>query len=64
MMNSNWRDWLAAIAFFAAFGSAGSDDYDYRCDQARKANKHETCKMIASKEVENDSHAKHRIGTR
>lgn len=57
-MMSNWRDWLAAIAFFAAFGSAGTDDYNYRCDQARKANKNETCKMIAgittSKEVEND----------
>lgn len=48
-MNNYWRDWLAAIAFIAAFGSAGSDDYDYRCDQARKANKHETCKMVASK---------------
>lgn len=39
MINNCWRDWLAAIAFIAAFGSAGSDDYDYRCDQARKANK-------------------------
>ena len=51
-MINNWRDWLAAIAFIAfiaAFGSAGSDDYDYRCDQARKANKNETCKMVASK---------------
>lgn len=63
-MMSNWRDWLAAIAFFAAFGWAGSDDYDYRCDQARKANKNETCKMIAFKEVKNDSHAKHSIGSR
>jgi len=41
-MINNWRDWLAAIAFIVAFGSAGSDDYDYRCDQARKANKNET----------------------
>jgi hypothetical protein len=49
MINNYWRDWLAAIAFFAAFGSAGSDDYDYRCDQAKKMNKHETCKMVASK---------------
>ena len=36
-------------AFIAAFGFAGTDDYNYRCDQARKANKHETCKMVASK---------------
>ena len=61
---SNWRDWLAAIAFFAAFGSAGTDDYNYRCDQARKANKNETCKMIAFQIVKNDSHAKHSIGSR
>jgi len=53
-MMSNWRVWLAAIAFFAAFGLAGTDDYNYRCDQARKANKNETCKMIAFKEVKND----------
>ena len=49
MINNYWRDWLAAIAFIAAFGSAGTDDYNYRCDQARKANKNETCKMVASK---------------
>jgi hypothetical protein len=49
MINNYWRDWLAAIAFIAAFGWAGTDDYNYRCDQARKANKNETCKMVASK---------------
>ena len=48
-MINNWREWLAAIAFIAAFGWAGTDDYNYRCDQARKMNKHETCKMVASK---------------
>ena len=48
-MINNWREWLAAIAFIAAFGWAGSDDYNYRCDQAKKMNKNETCKMIASK---------------
>jgi hypothetical protein len=49
MINNYWRDWLAAIAFFAAFGWAGNGDYNYRCDQAKKMNKHETCKMVASK---------------
>ena len=43
-MTNNWRDWLAAILFFAAFGAVGSNDYDYRCDQAKKMNVHETCK--------------------
>ena len=48
-MINNWREWLAAIAFIAAFGWAGNGDYEYRCDQAKKMNKNETCKMIASK---------------
>ena len=52
-MINNWRDWLAAIAFIAAFGWAGTDDYNYRCDQARKMNKHETCKMVADWSVVN-----------
>lgn len=56
MMNSDWRDWLAAIAFFAAFGWAGNGDYEYRQHQAQKE--------LASKEVKNDSNAKHRIGSR
>ena len=54
MINNYWRDWLAAIAFIAAIGWAGTDDYNYRCDQARKMNKHETCKMIASQEIKHD----------
>lgn len=45
-MMSNWRDWLAAIAFFAAFGWAGNGDYEYRQHQAQKE--------LASKEVKND----------
>lgn len=53
-LDADWRDWLMVIAFFAAFGWVGTGDYDYRCDQARKANKHETCKMVASKDVKND----------
>jgi hypothetical protein len=44
-MINNWRDWLAAILFFAALGWAGAGDYEYRCEQAKKMNKHETCKM-------------------
>ena len=28
------------------YGVAGTDDYNYRCDQAKKMNKHETCKMV------------------
>ena len=31
-------------AFIAAFGFAGHGDYEYRCGQAKKMNKHETCK--------------------
>lgn len=53
-MNDNTLSLLLFIFFMAAFGFAGADDYNYRCDQARKANKHETCKMIASQEVKHD----------
>ena len=45
----SWQDWVLALVLTAGFGWAGSNDFDYRCDQARKANKNETCKMVASK---------------
>lgn len=58
-MNDNTLSLLLFIFFMAAFGFVGTDDYNYRCNQARKANKHETCKMIASQEVKNDSTITH-----
>ena len=48
-MSANTKSICLFIAFVAAFGWAGTDDYNYRCDKARKANKNETCKMIANK---------------
>jgi hypothetical protein len=35
-MINNWRDWLAAILFFAALGWAGTGDYEYRKHQEKK----------------------------
>ena len=49
-MTENQKALIIFVLFMGAFGWAGSDDYNYRCDQARKANKNETCKMmVASK---------------
>lgn len=48
-MSANTKSICLFVAFMVAFGWAGTDDYNYRCDQAKKANKHETCKMVASK---------------
>jgi hypothetical protein len=48
-MTENTQALIIFVLFMAAFGWAGTDDYNYRCDQARKANKNETCKMVASK---------------
>ncbi len=48
-MSANLKFGLFLIALLCAMGVAGTDDYNYRCDQARKANKNETCKMVASK---------------
>lgn len=35
--------------FLLGFGWAGQNDYDYRCKQAHRMDKHETCRMIAAK---------------
>ena len=48
----SWQDWVLALVLTAGFGWAGSNDFDYRCDQAKKANPAETCKMIARGEKE------------
>ncbi len=48
-MTENQKALIIFIFFMVAFGWAGNGDYDYRCDQAKKMNKHETCKMVASK---------------
>jgi len=48
-MTENQKALIIFICFMAAFGWAGTDDYNYRCDQAKKMNKNETCKMVASK---------------
>lgn len=45
----NWQDWLILAVLLYGFGWAGSNDYDYRCKQARDANKQETCRIIAGK---------------
>lgn len=50
-----WQDWLLAIAFIAAFGWAGSNDFDYRCKQAHDANPSETCVMVAHESEYEDS---------
>jgi hypothetical protein len=44
-MTDNQKSLFLFVMFMAAFGWAGTGDYEYRCDQAKKMNKHETCKM-------------------
>ena len=40
---------ILILLLIVGYGVAGTEDYNYRCDQAKKMNKHETCKMVASK---------------
>ena len=37
---------ILILLLIVGYGVAGTDDYNYRCDQARKMNKRETCKMV------------------
>jgi len=44
-----WHDWVILGALVWVIGAIGSDDFNYKCKEARDANPAETCKMIASK---------------
>lgn len=43
-MTDNTKSLFLFVMFMAALGWAGAGDYEYRCEQAKKMNKHETCK--------------------
>ena len=43
-MTENTQALIIFVLFMAALGWAGAGDYEYRCEQAKKMNKHETCK--------------------
>ena len=41
---------ILILLLIVGYGVAGTDDYNYRCDQARKANKHDNGDMIINGE--------------